>query len=306
MAKTKTKATTMIALEALEIQLLPIRLLKPNDYNPNRQPETEFLMLIKSIRDDGFTRPIIAHEDADEDGRLTIVDGEHRWTGMIVFNELLRRNLVWDAKGKPLNLDKRVVNELRQNRLLLLDDVGDKTIPVVVVGMSIEQMRLATLRHNRARGSEDLDLAAEVVRDLEKLGVISWAKDALGLKARDIEIALGELTAVDWADSQVDFSAAWEPLKEGHLVSPELHASQAANLKERQAATTLGEYFRISNDVTAPSDVFRVNGGVLSAQDAILVRGILWPEPALRLPELCRIYQQEGDGSVEAVTTAKE
>jgi ParB/RepB/Spo0J family partition protein len=58
----------------------------------------------------------------------TIVDGEHRWRAAQV--------------------------------------VGYTTVPVVFVTMTPEQMRIATLRHNRARGQENAELAAEVMRDL--------------------------------------------------------------------------------------------------------------------------------------------
>lgn len=71
---------------------------------------------------------------------LTIVDGEHRWRAA--------RHL-----------------ELKQ-------------VPIVKVDMTPEQMRIATLRHNRARGSEDITLAAEVLRDLRELGALDWATES--------------------------------------------------------------------------------------------------------------------------------
>lgn len=123
-------------LKELKIEWVSPDKLKPNWYNPNRQSEHEFELLIKSMTEDGFTQPVIALR---VDG--TIVDGEHRWRAAQV--------------------------------------VGYPEIPVVFVDMSPEQMRISTLRHNRARGSEDMELVAKVMRELRDLGAMDWAKDSL-------------------------------------------------------------------------------------------------------------------------------
>ena len=116
-------------LERLVVEYVPIGSIAPNEYNPNRQSEHEYKMLLDSMRDNGFTQPIIVQRTS-----MQIVDGEHRW---------------------------RAAREL-----------GYTEIAVVFVDMSPEQMRIATLSHNRARGQEDVELTAELLRDLEKMGAL--------------------------------------------------------------------------------------------------------------------------------------
>jgi ParB/RepB/Spo0J family partition protein len=138
----------------------------PNDYNPNRQNDHEFRLLCSSMREDGFTQPIIVAQDH------TIVDGEHRW---------------------------RAAHE-----------IGLELIPVVVVPMEAAQARIATLRHNRARGSEDIELATQVLRDLEKLGALDWAQDSLDLSDVELQRLLEDIPAPE-ALAKEQFSEAWVP-----------------------------------------------------------------------------------------------
>ncbi len=70
MAKKKHKP---IALEELEVEYVSPSELKPNQYNPNRQTDDEFAMLLASMKEDGFTQPILCMQDG------TIIEGEHRW-----------------------------------------------------------------------------------------------------------------------------------------------------------------------------------------------------------------------------------
>jgi ParB/RepB/Spo0J family partition protein len=62
-----------IKLRQLEVTHVPLDSVHPNPWNPNRQSEREYNLLIRSIEEDGFTQPIIV------DKKRQIVDGEHRW-----------------------------------------------------------------------------------------------------------------------------------------------------------------------------------------------------------------------------------
>ena len=61
-------------LETLQIQYVSPADVKPNSYNPNRQSDRDFELLLKSMKEDGFTQPVIVQKSTGE-----IVDGEHRW-----------------------------------------------------------------------------------------------------------------------------------------------------------------------------------------------------------------------------------
>ena len=118
------------SLETLNVEYVNVNDIHPNEWNPNRQSDHDFELLLKSMSEDGFTQPVVCIRT--EDGRVKIVDGEHRW---------------------------RAAHTLKFEE-----------IPVVITPMTEEQAKIATLRHNRARGSEDIDLTAELLRDLEKMG----------------------------------------------------------------------------------------------------------------------------------------
>ncbi len=154
-------------LTTLEVVYLPIDAIRPNGYNPNRQSQREFELLMMSMQEDGFTQPIIVQQDTHE-----IVDGEHRW---------------------------RAAHEL-----------GYEEVPVILVNMTAEQMRISTLRHNRARGSEDAQAVAAVLRDLEQLGSLDKAGKGLGLSQKELDGLLRTQTAAE-ALADEEYSQAWEP-----------------------------------------------------------------------------------------------
>jgi ParB/RepB/Spo0J family partition protein len=156
-------------LERLEVEYVPVESLSPNSYNPNRQTAEEFELLCLSMREDGFTQPVIAQR-----GTRTIVDGEHRWRA-----------------AQALGLQK---------------------VPVVFVDMEEAQRRIATLRHNRARGSEDVELTSQLLRDLREMGSLDHAMAALSLSSEEVDTLIADLPAPEVLAGE-DFGEAWDPQK---------------------------------------------------------------------------------------------
>ena len=159
-------------LKALDITYVTHDKIVPNTYNPNRQSDDEFELLKRSMTEDGFTQPIVCVQHEDQEGMYRIVDGEHRW---------------------------RCSKEL-----------GYQEIPIVVTPMTYEQARIATLRHNRARGSEDIELTSEVLRDLENLGALDWAQDSLMMDDLELQRMLEDIPAPE-AMGDEEFGTAWIP-----------------------------------------------------------------------------------------------
>ncbi len=172
-------------LEHLQIEYVSAADLTPNDYNPNRQNEHEFTLLKSSILEDGFTDPVkvVRHED----GRLVIVDGEHRWRAV--------RSLVEEGK------------------------LTDDALAIVVLPMGEAQAKIATLRHNRARGSEDISLATDVLRDLEALGALDWAADSLDMSDAELQRLLEDIPAAESLAGD-EFSEAWAPGASANQTQP--------------------------------------------------------------------------------------
>lgn len=163
----KTIAKNYNKLQVLKIVYVATDSVFPNAYNPNRQSDREFELLLSSMTEDGFTTPVVVQKKTNQ-----IVDGEHRW---------------------------RAATRL-----------GLTEIPVVFVDMTPEQQRIATLRHNRARGSEDVELTIKILQDLRELGALEQAVTSLHITDRELKVLIDDLPAPEQMAGQT-FSPSWIP-----------------------------------------------------------------------------------------------
>ena len=237
-------------LERLKIEYVGVDQVKPNSYNPNRQSEHDFELLVRSMREDGFTQPVLVLKD------LTIVDGEHRW---------------------------RAAKEL-----------GITEIPVVRVDMTAEQMRISTLRHNKARGSHDVEMEAQVLRDLRELGALDWAQDSLMISDIEMQRLLEDIPAPEALESE-EFTEAWNPAPDDRQgdnsvqgvpirqdMTPE--ASDALRSAEKKIAKAKTEEER--RQALKDADIFRLSV-TFTGEQAKTVRAALGSSPASALLRLC-------------------
>lgn len=266
MARTKGKAAVEKqnkVLEALNIQYITHDKIVPNTYNPNRQSDDEFELLKRSMTEDGFTQPIVCVEHEEQEGMFRIVDGEHRW---------------------------RCSKEL-----------GYSEIPIVVTPMTYEQARIATLRHNRARGSEDIELTSEVLRDLEKLGALDWAQDSLMMDDLELQRMIEDIPAPE-AMADEEFGTAWIPsdsdTTEDSVTATEHQTADGTMIKaltpealnaqrevERKVAEAKTEEERTM--AVREANFYRLNL-VFSGNEAEIVKSALGDKPAEKLLELCQ------------------
>ncbi len=277
MARPKGKAAVQKRseqLETLSIQYVPIKDVLPNLWNPNRESDHEFELLLRSMREDGITQPVIVfritaelkQEDPEleqfEDGQLMIVDGEHRWRAAT--------------------------------------NLGYKQIPVVEVPMNIAQARIATLRHNRARGSEDYELSAQVLRDLEQLGAMDWAQDSLMLDDADVERLLSDADLPEILADE-EFSEAWAPSSGEESGVEELDdrsasATPAAAEARREAERRLAEA-RTEEEKRAirrDMNVFRL-AVTFSGEEGAIVKAATEGKAASVILDLCRDHLERTD-----------
>ena len=251
----KEVAKTAKALQVLKVQYVPIDSVHPNQYNPNRQSEHEFNLLLKSMSDDGFTQPILVQEQTKE-----IIDGEHRW---------------------------RAARKL-----------GFKQIPAVFTTMTAEQMRVATLRHNRARGEEDVELTAEMLRDLEYMGSLKWAQDALDLDDVEIQRLIKDIPAPEALRSE-SFSKPWLPtsdtskVKQIDTISMTIEA--ADRLREAEAKLKKAKTEEERKQARLDEKIFRLNL-VYTDEEATIVRAVLGKEPAYKILEFCKMEHEKKNG----------
>lgn len=149
--------------------------LHANDYNPNHVAPIELKLLKTSILEDGWTQPIVCRDGGE------IVDGFHRWTL---------------ASTDP------------QVRTLT-----DGLVPVVRLrGVSDAQQRMATIRHNRARGSHYVVRMADIVETLVNEHGVTEAEVSrrLGMDSEEVERLLDHGVMVKRGAAD-EIGKAWEP-----------------------------------------------------------------------------------------------
>ena len=163
------------------IQAVPVEKIVPNDYNPNAVAPPEMKLLYDSIKSDGYTMPIVCYYDKLKDSYI-IVDGFHRYRIMKEYTDIYER----------------------ENGLL----------PVSVIDKPLDQR----IRHNRARGSHDVDLMSNIVKELHEFGRSdTWIAKHLGMEKDEI-LRLKQITGVAALFKEVDFGQAWEPMEEEELL----------------------------------------------------------------------------------------
>lgn len=194
-------------------------------------------------------------------------------------------------------------------------------IPVCFVDMTDEQMRIATLRHNRARGSEDAVLAVDVLRDLQQLGAIDWAQDSLQLGDEELNSLLQGQSVAEELGRMEEHSESWIPdraeptqanaVKEGtatrfntdihdqrKVVSMSSSAAAAAAAREESARSATSEIGRARAMQEHEKPVrFSIR---LLGDDAALVRQYLGEtNPSDELLRICKQLVSAKKGETE-------
>lgn len=156
------------------IQWVPNDKVIGNEYNPNRVAPPEMKLLELSIKEDGFTQPIVVYQ---EDGHYIVVDGFHR---------------------KRVGKESSLIKERIHNHL-----------PVVVIDKPLQERMASTIRHNRARGTHAIAPMSKVVEELYFLG---WSNkkiaEQLGME-KDEVLRFKQFTGLGNLFKNREFSKAW-------------------------------------------------------------------------------------------------
>jgi len=151
---------------------------KANDYNPNSVAPPEMELLRQSIMEDGYTQPIVSFK---EDSQITVIDGFHR-----------------NRVGKE-------VEEVR-NRVY-------GRLPVVNINQwkqGRSDRMASTIRHNRARGSHNIELMSTIVSELVEMGKgDAWICKHVGM-SKDELLRMKQITGLASLFQNKAFSNAWE------------------------------------------------------------------------------------------------
>ena len=157
------------------VQLIPIDTVRGNDYNPNRVAPPEMRLLICSIQKDGFTMPVVV---AGEGKEYVVVDGFHR-------------------------------RQAAKNNRQIRESLGNY-LPVVRLEKKLEDRIAATVRHNMARGTHQVELTARLVTLLRRH---NWTSERIGRELGmepDEVLRLKQMEGLAEAFADREFSQAWE------------------------------------------------------------------------------------------------
>lgn len=162
-----------------DIIAVPVDKIQANNYNPNSVAPPEMRLLYESIKNDGYTMPIVCYYDKAQDVYI-IVDGFHRYQVMLEHPDIYER----------------------ENGML----------PVSVIDKTLDHRMASTIRHNRARGTHDVDLMSNIVKDLHELGRSdAWISRHLGMDKDEI-LRLKQITGLASLFKEVKFGKAWRPV----------------------------------------------------------------------------------------------
>ena len=205
--------------------------------------------------------------------------------------ELLRKSVEEDGFTQPvLVAEDRTTIVDGEHRWRVMQDLGHEDIPIVVVPMGVAQAKIATLRHNRARGSEDIELATDVLRDLERLGALDWAADSLDLSDAELQRLLDDIPASEALAGET-FGEAWTPATGTENpgargeVAPGTYADStdagAQAARDRQAALNEARDEDERAAILKDRNVFRLSL-TFSGDEAELVKAGIGKRPAER------------------------
>lgn len=160
------------------VKAVPVEKIYANDYNPNVMAPPEMKLLELSIWEDGFTMPCVCYYSEKED-KYILVDGFHRY------------------------------QILKNSERLFLREKG--LLPVVVIDKDLSCRMSSTIRHNRARGTHNIELMCHIIAELDKSGVSDqWIMKNVGMD-RDELLRLKQISGLADLFADKDFSLSEYP-----------------------------------------------------------------------------------------------
>lgn len=159
------------------VKRVPIEKVTANDYNPNSVAPPEMALLETSIWEDGYTQPVVVVHDKDTN-TYVVVDGFHRYMTLKNSARIYERE-----KGM---------------------------LPVVVLDKEMHDRMASTIRHNRARGTHNIELMSTIVSELVEMGKSDrWICKHIGMSPDEL-LRLKQITGVAALFQNQDFSESWD------------------------------------------------------------------------------------------------
>lgn len=168
---------TMFKSPVYNVLCVPFEKVRANDYNPNKVAPPEMELLEISIWEDGYTQPVVTVFDKEND-QYIVVDGFHRF----------------------LTMKNSARIRERENGML----------PIVVLNKDISDRMASTIRHNRARGSHNIELMSTIVSELVEMGKGDrWICKHIGMSLDEL-LRMKQITGLASLFKNKDFSKSWD------------------------------------------------------------------------------------------------
>jgi ParB-like chromosome segregation protein Spo0J len=165
------------------VRWVPAEMVVANDYNPNSVMPPEMRLLYRSIKEDGYTQPIVVFWD-EERQQYIVVDGFHR---------------------------KRIPHEYR--------DIRERThgyVPIVIINKTLAERMASTIRHNRARGKHAVLGMVDLVIALVNAGLSDEDIGIqLGMDADEV-LRLKQTSGIPALFKHRAYSRSWTIGDQGH------------------------------------------------------------------------------------------
>lgn len=175
------------------VRWVPIEKICPNDYNPNTVAKIEMGLLLRSIRADGYTQPVVTFYDETRD-KYVIVDGFHRYYTM-------------------------------KSNAALQGTTGAR-LPVVVIHKRIEERMASTVRHNRARGKHTVVGMANLVKQMTEEGLTdAQICNEIGMEPEELH-RMKCMSGIAHLFKDAEYSQAWESI--GQIIIRREHDAKNA------------------------------------------------------------------------------
>ncbi len=173
-----------------DVKSIPQDMVMSNDYNPNKVAPPEMELLETSIWEDGYTQPIVTFYDPEKQ-KYIVVDGFHRY--------LILKN------------SKRI-NEREKGML-----------PIVVINKEIGDRMASTIRHNRARGTHNVELMSTIVSELVEMGKGDrWICKHIGMSLDEL-LRLKQITGLASLFLNREFSDSWDTEADSEEIEKEIN-----------------------------------------------------------------------------------
>lgn len=169
------------------VRKVPVDKIEANDYNPNKVATKEMELLYTSIKEDGYTMPIVCYYDEARD-KYIVVDGFHRYRTIMEHKDIYERE--------------------------------DGCLPVSVIEKDINDRMASTIRHNRARGKHEVELQANLVKMLKDGWDEVKIMKELGMTLEEVQRLLG-LTGIFSEIKGVPYSIEKQIVEAGEDIKEE-------------------------------------------------------------------------------------